>query len=106
MRVPSVLASNATMAKMPNWTMTSMIRSAATLVAIGLGLSLVLYSEGAIALPSYALKENKSCTYCHVSPGGGGDRNSTGRQYEMNGHSFKKKPQENGTTNAPYPAVK
>jgi hypothetical protein len=99
-------ATKATMAKTPNWTMTSTIRSAATLLAIGLGVGLALYCEVAIALPSYALKENKTCTYCHINPWGGADRNAIGRQYEMNGHSFKKRPQENGTTNAPYPAVK
>lgn len=94
------------MAKIPNWTMTRTIRAAATLVAIGLGVALDLYSGELIALPSYALKENKTCTYCHINPAGGADRNAVGRQYEMNGHSFKKKAQENGATSAPDPAAK
>jgi hypothetical protein len=42
------------------------------------------------AKPEYAAQEGKPCGYCHVSPAGGGPRNAMGKQYEANGHKFKK----------------
>lgn len=47
--------------------------------------------ERARALPSYAQKEGKLCTYCHINPEGSGNRNAVGKQYELNGHTFKRK---------------
>jgi len=46
--------------------------------------------QKAQALPAYAAKEGKPCGYCHVNPGGGGPRNAKGKQYQANGHKFKK----------------
>ena len=40
------------------------------------------------ALPAYAQKEGKACSYCHTNPRGGGGRNSRGAFYQQNGHSF------------------
>lgn len=52
--------------------------------------ALVVAPRHATALPAYAQKEGKACGYCHVNPSGGGDRNAKGKQYEANGHTFKK----------------
>jgi len=35
-------------------------------------------------------KKYKACEYCHVNPAGGGVLNAIGKQYEANGHTFKK----------------
>jgi hypothetical protein len=51
---------------------------------------LVAASQNAQATPQYAAKEGKPCGYCHVNPGGGGPRNAKGKQYQANGHKFKK----------------
>jgi hypothetical protein len=51
---------------------------------------LVGASQNAQALPAYAAKEGKPCGYCHVNPAGGGPRNARGKQYQANGHKFKK----------------
>jgi hypothetical protein len=51
---------------------------------------LVAASQNAQALPAYAAKEGKPCGYCHVNPAGGGPRNARGKQYQANGHKFKK----------------
>jgi hypothetical protein len=52
--------------------------------------ALVAAPQSAQALPQYAAKEGKACGYCHVNPAGGGPRNARGKQYEANGHKFKK----------------
>jgi hypothetical protein len=61
-------------------------------VATGLFIAglLVVAPRYAAAKPEYAAKEGKPCGYCHVNPAGGGDRNAKGKQYEANGHTFKK----------------
>lgn len=46
--------------------------------------------QQAQAKPEYAAKEGKPCGYCHVNPAGGGPRNARGKQYQANGHKFKK----------------
>ncbi len=51
---------------------------------------LVAASQSAQATPAYAAKEGKPCGYCHVNPAGGGPRNAKGKQYQANGHKFKK----------------
>ena len=52
--------------------------------------ALVAAPQKAQALPQYAAKEGKPCGYCHVNPAGSGPRNAKGKQYEANGHKFKK----------------
>jgi hypothetical protein len=52
--------------------------------------ALVATPQKAQALPQYAAKEGKPCGYCHVNPAGGGPRNAKGKQYQANGHKFKK----------------
>jgi hypothetical protein len=52
--------------------------------------ALVAAPQKAQALPAYAAKEGKPCGYCHVNPAGGGPRNAKGKQYQANGHKFKK----------------
>ena len=51
---------------------------------------LVAAPQNAQATPAYAAKEGKPCGYCHVNPAGGGPRNAKGKQYQANGHKFKK----------------
>ena len=46
-------------------------------------------ARAAWALPKFAQKEEKPCSYCHVKPSGGGKRNAAGRWYESHGFSFK-----------------
>jgi hypothetical protein len=65
--------------------------SVAAIAAVGLLASVVVAPRAANALPAYAQKEGKACGYCHVNPAGGGARNAKGKQYQANGHSFKKK---------------
>lgn len=52
--------------------------------------ALVADPQQAQAKPEYAAKEGKPCGYCHVNPAGGGPRNARGKQYQANGHKFKK----------------
>jgi hypothetical protein len=52
--------------------------------------TLVVAPRHAMALPAYAAKEGKACGYCHANPAGGGERNAMGKNYEANGHTFKK----------------
>ncbi len=40
------------------------------------------------ARPVYAIKEERTCAYCHVNPRGGGQRNPRGTYYETHKHSF------------------
>ena len=51
---------------------------------------LVAAPQNAQAKPEYAAKEGKPCGYCHVNPAGGGPRTAKGKQYQANGHKFKK----------------
>jgi anaerobic selenocysteine-containing dehydrogenase len=67
------------------------IAGSTTLAVFVLLVSLIVVApRAAIALPTYAQKEDKPCGYCHVNPEGGSVRNAMGRQYEANGHTFKK----------------
>jgi len=66
------------------------IGGSAALAAAVLFAGLVVAPRSATALPAYAQKEGKACGYCHANPAGGGERNARGKQYEANGHSFKK----------------
>jgi hypothetical protein len=66
------------------------IAGSTALAAFVLLVSLIVDQRAAIALPTYAQKEGKPCEYCHLNPEGGGARNAMGRQYEENGHKFKK----------------
>lgn len=52
--------------------------------------ALIAAPQQAQAMPQYAAKEGKPCGYCHVNPAGGGPRNARGKQYQANGHKFKK----------------
>jgi hypothetical protein len=52
--------------------------------------ALIAAPQQAQAKPEYAAKEGKPCGYCHVNPAGGGPRNAKGKQYQANGHKFKK----------------
>ena len=71
-------------------TRTIIISGSAALAAAVLFAGLVVAPRSATALPAYAQKEGKACGYCHANPAGGGERNARGKQYEANGHSFKK----------------
>ena len=51
---------------------------------------LVVIPRQAAALPSYAQQTGKPCGYCHVKATGGGALTSEGKQYQANGHKFKK----------------
>src|ERR1017187_9470633 len=69
---------------------TIIVGGSVALAAAVLFAGLVVAPRSATALPAYAAKEGKACGYCHVNPAGGGERNARGKQYEANGHSFKK----------------
>jgi hypothetical protein len=71
-------------------TRTIIFGGSAALAAAVLFAGLVVTPRSATALPAYAQKEGKACGYCHANPAGGGERNARGKQYEANGHSFKK----------------
>ena len=49
---------------------------------------LTLSYTQANAFPAFAAREMKACGHCHLSPTGGGPRNSTGQRYAANGYSF------------------
>jgi len=76
--------------KKVNLTRTIIIGGSAALAAAVLFAGLVVAPRSVTALPAYAQKEGKACGYCHANPAGGGERNARGKQYEANGHSFKK----------------
>jgi len=51
----------------------------------------VLFGLGTInasALPQFAEKEHKPCSYCHYNPGGGGPLNANGKYYKSHNFSF------------------
>lgn len=54
------------------------------------GVVLVAGIFTAEARPEYAQKEDKPCSYCHLSAGGGGARGFRGQFYGANGLSFEK----------------
>ena len=47
-----------------------------------------LFPAAAHAFAKYAKAEEKPCSYCHISPAGGGSRNYRGVFYQQNGLSF------------------
>ena len=49
---------------------------------------LVIGASSANARPEYAAKEKKDCSFCHINPAGGGERNSRGKYYAKNNHSL------------------
>jgi hypothetical protein len=63
---------------------------AVLIIGIFVAAALVVAPRNAEARPEYAAKEGKACAYCHKNPAGGGERNARGKQYEANGHKFKK----------------
>jgi len=81
---------NAKVSRSPSLKKTIIVAGLCALAAVVLLAGLAVAPRSAAALPTYAQKENKPCEYCHVSPAGGGARNAIGRQYEENGHTFKK----------------
>ena len=64
------------------------VAASAVVTAVIVFAALAIASRSATALPTYAYKEHKDCTYCHVNPNGGTVLNSIGRRYEANGYSF------------------
>ena len=48
----------------------------------------VFTASSAFALPKYATKEKKPCSYCHVSKSGGGKRTPAGDWYKSHNHTF------------------
>ena len=73
-----------------NFMRTVIVVGSTTVGALALLATLIIAPQPVNALPTYAQKEGKPCEYCHVNPAGGGVRNAMGRQYEENGHTFKK----------------
>ena len=60
------------------------------LAAVVLLAGLAVAPQSATALPTYAQREHLDCESCHMNPAGGGIRNAIGKQYEEDGHKFKK----------------
>jgi hypothetical protein len=81
---------NAERSRSPSRTKTVIIAGLGALAAVGLLAGLAVAPQSAAALPTYSQSEHKDCAYCHVNPSGGGARNAAGKQYEANGHTFKK----------------
>lgn len=81
---------NAEVSRSPNFTRSIIVGGSAALAAVILLAGLTVAPRSATALPTYAQKEGKPCGYCHANPAGGGERNAKGKQYEANGHTFKK----------------
>jgi hypothetical protein len=77
-------------AKVSRSVTTIVIGGSITLAAVILLAGLIVAPRSATALPAYAQKEGKPCGYCHANPAGGGERNARGKQFEANGHTFKK----------------
>jgi hypothetical protein len=81
---------NTKLSRSPSRTKTIIIAGSGAPAAAVLLAGLAVAPQPAKALPTYAEKEHKACEYCHVNPAGGGVRNAVGKQYEANGHRFKK----------------
>ena len=81
---------NAEVPRFRNFTMTVFVTELCTLAVVVLLAGLVAAPRPAVALPTYAQRENKPCEYCHINPAGGAERNANGKEYEENGHRFKK----------------
>jgi hypothetical protein len=81
---------NAEVSRSPSLTKTIIIAGSGALAAVVLLAGLAVAPQSATALPTYSQKEHVDCEYCHVNPAGGGVLNAIGKQYEANGHTFKK----------------
>lgn len=68
-------------------------RSGSVAIAVGWVMACVLQGT-ATAKPEYAQKEKMECSFCHVNPVGGGERNAHGQYYARNNHSLKGLPVE------------
>ncbi|NLI01125.1 MAG: hypothetical protein GX446_16705 [Chthonomonadales bacterium] len=65
------------------------------LLATGLGAATLLVLGAAVeAKPEFAAKEKKDCSFCHINPAGGGERNRRGQYYDKNKHSLAGLPLE------------
>jgi hypothetical protein len=80
----------AEVSRSPNLTTTIIVAKTCVLATVALLAGLAVAPRSAGALPTYSQRENKPCEYCHINPAGGGDRNANGKEYEENGHKFKK----------------
>jgi len=59
------------------------------IIAYGAGLALcALVASSARALPKYATKEKKPCSFCHTAKAGGGRRTTAGDWYKTHNHTF------------------
>jgi hypothetical protein len=76
--------------KSPSLTKTIILAGSGALAAVVLLAGLAVAPQSATALPTYAQREHLDCESCHIDPAGGGVRNAIGKQYETNGHKFKK----------------
>ena len=81
---------NPEISRSPNRTWTIIIAGSGAVAGLVLLAGLAVAPQSATALPIYSQKEHKACEYCHVNPAEGGVLNANGRQYEANGHTFKK----------------
>jgi len=66
------------------------IAGSGALAAVVLLAGLAVAPQSATALPTYAQREHLDCESCHMNPAGDGVLNARGKQYEANGHKFKK----------------
>lgn len=80
----------AELSRSPSLSKTIIIAGSGALAAVVLLAGLAVAPQSAAALPTYAQKEHLDCVSCHVNPAGGSVLNAKGRQYEANGHKFKK----------------
>jgi hypothetical protein len=81
---------NAERLGLPSFTQSIVGVESSVLAVVALLAELAVAPRSAAALPTYSQRENKPCEYCHINPAGGGDRNANGKEYEENGHKFKK----------------
>jgi hypothetical protein len=64
-------------------------RTAISVAAFAIVLSIAASSFQANAFPKFAKKEKKNCSYCHSVKMGGGPRGFRGRFYDAHQFSFK-----------------
>ena len=81
---------NAEVSRSPSLAKTIIIAGSGALAAVVLLAGLAVAPQSAAALPTDCQKEHVDCRYCHVNSVDGGVRNAIGKQYEANGHTFKK----------------
>jgi hypothetical protein len=80
---------NTRIARLPNFMTAVVLAELCGLAALMLA-ELAVAPRSAAALPTYSQRENRPCEYCHINPAGGSERNAMGKEYEENGHKFKK----------------